>query len=136
MTMKLSFCMMGPPQPKQRARVTVHGTFTPKATRVYEKAIRDAASRLLADRDWPMDGEYELECRFYLPGFLRGDLDNLGKAVSDGLETVGYANDRSVSKVTLLRVYNDAMPRTEVTLTWLGPKKERPKYSKKKGIAQ
>lgn len=130
--MKLEFVIFGAPQPKQRARVTSKGTFTPAATRRYEKAVRETAWAALhlwrgehGCLGWPEDGEYELECKFYMPDYRLGDLDNLGKAISDGLEGAGYENDRQVSKVSLVRVYGDANPRTEVTLTWLGPKPQR-----------
>jgi crossover junction endodeoxyribonuclease RusA len=119
-----SFTMPGAPQPKQRARVTSRGTFTPAATRRYEQSIRETA-QVFVPRDWPMEGEYELECEFHLPGFMRSDLDNLGKAVSDGLEGAAFTNDRLVSKVSLLRVYDSSEPRTEVTVTYLGPKRSR-----------
>ncbi len=138
MSLTVRFELPGPPQPKQRARVTSRGTFTPAATRRYEKSVGQTAAaalhlwRMDSHTDWPLDGEYRLSCVFHLPGYRLADADNLGKAVSDGIEGVLYTNDRQVGQVTLLRVYGSERPRTEVELTWIGPRPVRAKAARKR----
>ena len=103
------FAIAGPPRGKQRPRVTKNGTFTPKETRQYERAIRDFA-RLMLGRDWPIWGRYRLHVAFT----GRSDGDNVFKSVADGLEGVAYANDRQIDKGSHERI--TGRPRTEITL--------------------
>lgn len=133
--MQFSFRLDGPPQSKQRARITGRGCFTPLATRRREREMQHAAK--LARNElpvvWPIDGQYELDCVFYMDTYRLVDCDNLLKLAADALQNgVAYENDNQVTKMSGLRIYGDPEPRTEVTVTYLGEKPKRAKRSKKK----
>ena len=66
-------------------------------------------------RPWPMDGEFELEVRAFMPH--RGSLpdwDNLGKLVSDALNRIVYADDVQVTDGWVRRRIDRERPRVEV----------------------
>jgi len=105
----LQFTVLGPPVGKERPRVTPHGTYTPKRTRMYEATIYGMA-QLRVPRDWPLDARYWLHV-----GFTgRCDGDNVRKAVADALEGVCYHNDRQIDKGSDERI--TGTPRTEITI--------------------
>lgn len=123
--MQISFELPGPPKPKGRPRVTSRGTYTPKATQDYEKAIANVAlvalhTALRADEDlkWDMEGRYRLVCEFRHKKSLGScpDGDNCLKAVSDGLEGILYRNDRLVVEGVFLTVPDCDNPSTHVTV--------------------
>lgn len=124
----LVFVIPGDPVAKGRPRVSTAGgfarAFTPKRTRVYESIVRDAAVRAVADAGgaWPLAGpvRVELLAVFRRPGRLfrrkdpdgvvlhdrRPDLDNVIKAVLDGMDGAGvWQDDAQVAEVTARKVY-------------------------------
>ena len=91
----------GRPVPKKRPRVTNSHTYTPPETVEHE-------NRILAE--WKakyggetIDGDVELICQFFYKDGRTADLDNLIKAVADGLGGGGDGfhpfNDRQVKKL-------------------------------------
>lgn len=127
--MKLQFTVLGPPVPKARPRVTGRVTYTPKRTKDYEDAVRRWAHRVVVKFGgaWDDLGLFEVDCTFYMATNHACDTDNLIKSVLDGMEKVLFRNDNQVMKVSGLRVYGDANPRTEITVTYLGEKPKRKK---------
>lgn len=101
--MLIEFVVPGQPVAKARPRVTSYGhTYTPKKTKLYERMVSG-----LARKEWmfePMTGPLKLTvvCVFQRPKRLmrksdpdervwmpkRPDLDNVCKAINDGLEVV------------------------------------------------
>ena len=94
-----TFFVPGRPVPKGRPRVTTRGTYTPKRTRAYE---RDVGLCALAAGVRPLSGRVGLKVTFRVRD-ARADLDNLGKAILDGLNGVAYGDDAHVDTLLLVR---------------------------------
>lgn len=102
------------PQPKQRPRVARGRAYTPKATAEYESAISEAASHLT-----PLEGPLSLEVVFVFPRLkatpkreagrllkaTRPDLDNLLKALKDGLQGHAFNDDAQITDVIASKQY-------------------------------
>ena len=126
---KISFQVKGQPIPKARARTIRKGgktwSFTPKRVTKWEQMIQEEAKKHFLE---PLDGPLALTLIFYLkrPKSRRKDtyvsttpdLDNLEKAVLDGLSDVAYIDDRLVvAKNSIKRYVITGEPRIEVTVT-------------------
>ena len=126
---KISFQVKGQPIPKARARTVRKGgktwSFTPKRVTKWEQMIREEAKKHFPE---PLDGPLALTLIFYMkrPKSRRKDtyvsttpdLDNLEKAVLDGLSDVAYTDDRLVvAKSSIKRYVITGEPRIDVTLT-------------------
>jgi Holliday junction resolvase RusA-like endonuclease len=126
---KVSFEVIGQPVPKARARTVRKGdrvwSFTPKKVAAWEKIIREEA---LKHFEQPFSGPLALELIFYMkrPKSRRKeayvhttpDLDNLEKAVLDGLNEVAYKDDRLVvAKSAIKRYVITGKPRIRITVT-------------------
>lgn len=125
--MKLEFSVPGV-RGKARPVVTRHGTYTPKETREYELLIArrfsEAMFHAYAPGAWPMDGTYEVFIAAHYPvpkswskkkkllaysgGILPGkpDVDNVSKAVLDGLQGVCFRDDKQVGKLVIEKHYS------------------------------
>ena len=126
--MRVCFTVMGDPVPKARARTVRKGgrtwSFTPKKVAVWEKLVREEASRHFSE---PFNGPVALSLAFFLrrPKSRRRDnfvvttpdLDNLEKAFIDGLNEVAYLDDKQVVvKNAVKRYIVSGEPRVEVTV--------------------
>ena len=122
----VSFCIVGQPVPKARARTVRKGgrtwSFTPKKVAVWEKVVGAEAGKHF---EKPLDGPLSIELTFYMrrPKSRRRetwvattpDLDNLEKAVLDGLSGVVYTDDKLVvRKSSVKRYVVSGVPRVEV----------------------
>lgn len=116
---------------KGRPRVTTRGGFarayTPTKTRDFETAIGLYAQQAMRQSGEPMavDGEVVrldvLIVRAPLKSWSRkkaaerlgtyasasGDIDNIAKAVGDGLNTIAFLDDRQVAALTVARIWGD-----------------------------
>ena len=140
---KSSVIIPGEPEGKARPRAAIHGGFarvyTPATTKKYESLIRLAFAEQNPDVK-PMSGPVQVEMTFrfappksaYWPvnskhnGELREgwefrkhtskpDLDNLPKAVLDGLNGVAFTDDSQVWRITCYKVYSE-QPCVAVTI--------------------
>jgi Holliday junction resolvase RusA-like endonuclease len=100
----VAFTVLGPPRPKERARVTIHGAFTPRRTQEYERAIQ-ALGSLHCGQAWRLDGSYRLGVVFVFATHRRRDVDNCLKAVLDGLNGVAWRDDSQVVSATCSKVF-------------------------------
>ena len=122
----VSFYVEGQPVPKARARTVRKGgktwSFTPKRVAEWEKAVSVEAEKFFEE---PLNGPLGIELTFYMrrPKSRRKetwvsttpDLDNLEKAVLDGLSGVVYTDDRLVVwKRSEKRYVISGVPRVEV----------------------
>lgn len=104
----------GEPRSKQRPRVTVRGTYTPKTTRDYENRVR-AAWDYAARPDKPAC--VRLDIRFYLGTHRHVDADNLAKSVKDALNGRAYEDDWQVHELRVAKFYTTReLARTEVVV--------------------
>jgi len=133
--MSIQFEIPGPPVAKGRARAFVRGGkvghFTPKKTEAYESSVRLFAAQAMAGAA-PMDGPIELTVIAFLPippswpkkkqadalaGSLRPtgrpDLDNIVKAVKDGMNGIVWRDDSQVVDLAAGKRYSDR-PRVDV----------------------
>lgn len=102
------------PKPKQRPKVGRGRAYTPPQTARYEAAISEAAAHLI-----PMEGALELEAVFVFPRLkatpkseperalkaTRPDLDNLIKALKDGLQGHAFNDDAQITQLKARKVY-------------------------------
>jgi len=124
---KLAFVVEGRPQPKQRARRGLGGRwFTPRETREFHERVLYAglhARQLLlrtSGRAWPLDATYRVTCWPTWSDRRRRDLDNLVKAVLDGLNGVLWQDDSQVSDQRGVRT-EPGPERTRVEVEVLAP---------------
>jgi Holliday junction resolvase RusA-like endonuclease len=106
-----------------RGRVRVH---TPEATRVYEEQVRIVAWQAMRNRA-KFSGAVEVAMRFVfappaswpvkkrlaaiggeIPHISRPDIDNLVKAVLDGLKAVALTDDAIVTRLTAEKGFGSA----------------------------
>jgi Holliday junction resolvase RusA-like endonuclease len=119
---------------KARPRATRTGTiYTPARTASYEAVVRDLAARAMDGRA-PFDVPLDVAITVYRPipaswsrrrqaaalaGDLhpgsRPDLDNLAKAICDGLNGIAYRDDALICGLSLRKRYGDR-ERAEVTI--------------------
>lgn len=108
------FSVLGPPQPKQRARRCPNGKHvTPQRTRDYERLVGSVAL-MLRPRGWKLDGEYHVEVRAYFPDARGRDVDNVAKSVLDGLNRVLWHDDRQVIRCSSEKHIDRERPRIDV----------------------
>jgi Holliday junction resolvase RusA-like endonuclease len=121
--MGLTFDVPGPAVPKARARVTSRGTFTPKRSRDYERAVKDAAWRAPGAFPWPMDARYQVTISI-VPLLPKkpdakprgGDVDNVSKSILDALNGVLWMDDSQVSDVVVRRYAASRRPGVHVAV--------------------
>lgn len=129
--MRVSFTVKGNPVPKARPRTVRKGgrtwSYTPKKVTNWENAIQEEAQKHFPE---PFNGPVALSLAFYLkrPKNRRKenfvvttpDMDNLEKAVLDGLNEVAYEDDKYVVVKNSVKLYcRTGEPRIEVVVTAL-----------------
>lgn len=121
------FEIPGTPVPKGRPRFGNGHTYTPQKTRDFETLC---AYSYRGDK--PLEGTLTVELTFYMPipqsatlraqramrtGLIRPakkpDIDNIVKAVLDGLNGVAWLDDKQIVELKASKHYSDD-PRTEV----------------------
>lgn len=116
-----AFTVLGPPQPKERARACPNGKHvTPLKTRRYERLVGTVAC-LQVPRGWPLDGIYVVEVQAYFADRRARDVDNVAKAVLDGLNKVLWRDDRQVLRLVSEKHVDRAKPRVEVRVESRAP---------------
>jgi len=116
----LVFCVPGPPQACQRARVVrgIDGKsrgVTPARTRAYEEVVRLVAQGAAAAHRWqPREAaRYAFSLRAYRAREV-GDADNYAKSVMDALRGVAWVDDRQVTRLVVELYLDRVRPRAEV----------------------
>lgn len=126
--MSVRFTVVGDPVPKARPRTVRKGgrtwSYTPKRVMSWEEAVREEALKHFSE---PFNGPVALSLAFFLrrPKSRRKDnfvettpdIDNLEKAVLDGLNEVAYLDDKFVVVKNAVKLYcRTGEPRVEVTV--------------------
>lgn len=135
-THRLTFNVPGRPVGKGRPRFVEGHVVTPKSTVDYEKNVRANANyaKIMWQHKnvvgWPMDGLYRLKVvAFFNSNQNRPDLTNILKAIEDGLNHVGYHDDRDVAIVWgEIHVAEGTVEHVEVELTVL----DTPHFTKRR----
>lgn len=132
--MNILFTIPGAPVPKARPRITKTGhTYTPAKTKDYEELVK--WSYIAAYQHMKLERPLAVEICFHMPmpksasnpqksKMLRGeikpakkpDIDNLAKAVLDGLNGIAYNDDNQIVELKLQKKYGEN-PRTVVFIT-------------------
>lgn len=123
------------PRVKQRPRFTRYGhAYTPKATQEYEKQI---AEYYMSQTEDFYDSAIKIRLIFNMPipksitkkkrieiitgqtkCIVKKDIDNMVKAVLDGLNSVAFSDDKLITKLTAIKQYApDDIVGTLVTIT-------------------
>lgn len=131
------FTVPGVPVAKGRPRVTIRGgrprAYTPEKTEKYENLVRLAFREEFPDAE-PAAGPIILEFRAYFPvpksfskkkkqlalqGVLqkttKPDLDNIQKAIQDGLNGVAFADDSQIFRYVATKNYSET-PRVDIKI--------------------
>ena len=130
---RTSFFIAGTPIPKGRPRAAARGKhtilYTPKATKEYEDHVAEVASKHIPETGI-ITGPITISLVFFLkapkkytkkmntPHVTRPDVDNLAKAILDGLEGILYENDAHVTTLYAHKCYRDK-PRVTVSVSEL-----------------
>jgi len=116
----LSATIPGNPLPKGRPRIAGRRVMrTPKRTREYEKHVKTWVQHEALKQKFtePFDGPVAMKAVFYRRTRHRCDLDNLEKALKDGITKSGVWHDDSQVKSMNTQVKVDAeFPRTEMVV--------------------
>lgn len=116
----VTFVIPGKPFAKQRPRATRQGrVYTPKETVSFERTVGQIALPLFAE---PLEGPVKVgifatfeparswskkktEAHLHRPHTQRPDLDNLAKAICDGLNRIAWADDGQIAELTTRKVW-------------------------------
>lgn len=135
--MPVSFVIHGEPRGKGRPRIGVvrgHArAFTDQKTRDYEDQVRAAAQAVMANQD-QLEGAVWVRINVFMripasaskkkqaamrDGAIRPcktpDLDNVAKAILDGINGVVFKDDKQVCGIGCTKFYSDH-PRVDVTV--------------------
>jgi len=132
--MRIAFVIPGKPFAKQRPRATRQGrVYTPKETVSFERTVATIAAQHIAA---PFDGPVKLSiiaafepppswskkkraATLYTSHTQRPDLDNIVKAIKDGLNRIAWADDAQVAELECRKVWMPA-PQTVVFIEPVG----------------
>lgn len=132
----ITFTISGAPRGKGRPRYTGRGgfprTYTDAKTKAYERQVQEAYKRAGGPR-YSGPVAVEITAIFEPPSSIsqkkrakmmgtycgkKPDLDNIIKAILDGLNGTAYEDDRQVTAVTAQKVFGETA-RAEVTISEL-----------------
>jgi Holliday junction resolvase RusA-like endonuclease len=102
----IRFSVPGNPVPKQSFKMGHHGGYTPARIKAWQDAV-SVAARDAAAGQAPYTTPLEVSLSFYLPTRRRMDLDNLSKAVLDGMNGIIYGDDKQIVILHLSKCYNE-----------------------------
>lgn len=97
--------IMVPGRPVPAVRMTQRGKYVkPQAQRYlqYKEMVGWVGRHEIKE---PLQGDIAVSMRFFLHGGQTPDIDNLIKAILDGLNKVAWNDDKQVTKVTAERGY-------------------------------
>lgn len=111
------------PKPKVRPKASLRNgklvMHTDREYQQYEAGIKASTAIQHAQYSgMPYTGDLTVACTHYLPNRVHGDIDNLAKAILDGMQDVAFVNDKQVKRLLIeLRFDDPENTRTEVLIT-------------------
>lgn len=115
-----NFFVPGEPRAKQSFRVTHKGKktagFQPARLRSWQEAVAWEAKLAGFKPDNLLAGEIGVSLTFYLPTRRKIDLDNLSKAVLDGMNGVVYEDDQQTVELRIRKFYRPSAPGVRVRI--------------------
>ena len=99
----IKFAVSGTPRPKQSFRYTANGGgYTPHAVKEWQTEVSIMARGAMGGRQ-ALTGDLLVAIDFYLPDRRRRDLDNLSKAVLDGMNRIVFEDDQQIVQLRLAK---------------------------------
>lgn len=103
----------GRPVPKGRPRLGKSGNvYTPRKTREYEAFVGWKAKEIIK---MPLEGDVAIDIKMYISGNSWPDVDNVCKALLDGMNGIAYSDDKQVAVLMIQRL-KDKNERVEIEL--------------------
>ncbi|AEE98042.1 RusA family crossover junction endodeoxyribonuclease [Mahella australiensis] len=110
--MRYHIIIPGRPVPKGRPRLGKNGNvYTPRKTREYETFVGWKTREVIKE---PLVGDVAMDIKVYIKSQC-GDLDNLEKAILDGMNGIAYKDDKQVTVLAIRRL-RDKSERVEIEL--------------------
>ena len=122
MSRTITFIVEGRPVGKQRPRFSRKGrVYTPAKSKNYEKLVavrgRAAMQKALRNGGWPAP-PFAVEIGIVWQDDRRPDVDNVAKAILDGLNGIAWQDDKQVTCCTVRSIgYNRESPSVTVSIT-------------------
>ncbi len=117
----VAFFVQGEPRPKQSFRVSGRGRgFTAARVVAWQTDVAIEAEQVMRSIGRfcePFEGSLIVDLEFFLGDQRRVDLDNLSKAVLDGLNKIVYADDMQIVDLHLHKHVADADEKPGVDVT-------------------
>lgn len=122
----VSFTVYGKPQGKARPRFTKSGrVYTPKTTAEYEQAVTKAYIAAANGYRFEDKGVKVIISAYFVPAkssrrtkpTIKPDIDNIIKAILDGLNGVAYNDDKQVVCVLATKSFSPFIPYVAVEIS-------------------
>jgi Holliday junction resolvase RusA-like endonuclease len=102
---ELRFKVEGRPVGKERPRIGKNGhIYTPTKTKAYERTVGWRFLMAKGTTPWSLEGCFFVSVVFRRGDNRRADVDNVLKAILDGLKGVAYNDDAQVVKGSCVRL--------------------------------
>ena len=112
-----TYFVPGTPRPKARPRVVNGHAYTPERTREWEQLVG------MMYRGPLYEGTVSMTLDFQMPNRRRVDLDNLIKAIADGLNGKAYHDDGQIVALTARKTVDPHRPGVWVSVAEAGQEK-------------
>lgn len=118
----VQFVVLGNPLPKQSTRITTQDgkmhTYTEPRIQAYQNEIGWRAREVMSGHP-PFEGDLSLNCVFTRGNRLVVDLDNLCKAVCDGMNGIVQVDDSQFVEKHLYKDYDKDNPGVKIRVVQL-----------------
>ena len=111
---KITFFVSGQPVPKQSFRKTTTGGYTDPKVTAWQDTVGYKAKEIIKA---PLKGKVRVKMFFYLADNRVVDLDNLSKAVLDGLKGIAFGDDCMVTRLLLTKEVRKDNPGVLIALS-------------------
>jgi Holliday junction resolvase RusA-like endonuclease len=122
----IAFWVFGTPIAKQSFRYAAGGGYRDPRVSAWQAQVAAAAREakneqgMLSGNCDMLTGDLAVELRFYMPNRRRVDVDNLSKAVLDGLTDILFDDDAQVVDLHAVKAIDSENPRVYVSVRAVG----------------